>query len=188
MSLGAGWGDRKRSSVKRSRPSTPHAAGVEGSSVCGRRALDLLRVLWFLLESMRFVYMGRANQSCWLFDSRAPSGPVHRSPWPTVLPEWTRLSQCLLPLLLWLAMPPLPHLLSCLSSSSLRQVRRRNLFRKATACIWRWQLLSQSDGEGRALTHLALNADLPPVHLDDAIADRQPEAGPLADRLGREKR
>ena len=46
----------------------------------------------------------------------------------------------------------------------------------------------QLDVEGRALPRLGVEPDGALVHLDDAVADRQAQAGALADALGREER
>src|SRR3712207_2173394 len=44
------------------------------------------------------------------------------------------------------------------------------------------------DAEGRPVVEAAVNADRAAVALDDAVADREAEAGALPDRLGRKKR
>src|SRR5215218_5929586 len=46
----------------------------------------------------------------------------------------------------------------------------------------------QLEEERRAAPLIAQTADRAAVGIDDAVADRQAEAGPLADRLGREER
>src|SRR6185503_802782 len=46
----------------------------------------------------------------------------------------------------------------------------------------------QHEGQPRALSQLALHPDLAAVGGDDAVADREAEAGALAHRLGREER
>src|SRR5581483_10294155 len=46
----------------------------------------------------------------------------------------------------------------------------------------------QRDREPRSLADRAVAADRPVVLPDDAVGDRQPEAGAAADRLGREER
>src|SRR4051794_37602326 len=46
----------------------------------------------------------------------------------------------------------------------------------------------QADDEARALAGGRLDPDPPAVRLDDAVADRQAQPGPLADRLGGEER
>src|SRR5687767_12130095 len=46
----------------------------------------------------------------------------------------------------------------------------------------------QTDGEARALADLAVAGDRAAVFLHDAVRDREPEAGALANLLGREER
>src|SRR5206468_7032391 len=54
----------------------------------------------------------------------------------------------------------------------------------------RWELLHhrQLDQEVRTAATARLDADVPAVFLDDAVGDREPEAGAGPDLLGREER
>src|SRR3954465_15193574 len=46
----------------------------------------------------------------------------------------------------------------------------------------------EPDCKAATLSHVALHRDAAPLLLDQAVADRQPEPGPLADRFGGKER
>ena len=57
--------------------------------------------------------------------------------------------------------------------------------RRARSAVW---LAGQPDGEADSFARSGLDLDRASVLLDDAVADRKAEAGPLADGLGGEER